>query len=129
MDGSELHVFHAWAHVSRWLWVAGSRMTEAEMAQLDRTNEEVQLRKFDELLGKVPLNDLLVRRHLVEGEPSHQIVRLARAEHIDVIVMGTVCRAGVPGLFIGNTAEKVLRQVSCAVLTVKPDGFLSPVTL
>jgi nucleotide-binding universal stress UspA family protein len=43
--------------------------------------------------------------------------------------MGTVCRAGVPGLFIGNTAEKVLRHVSCSVLTVKPEGFVSPVTV
>ena len=46
-----------------------------------------------------------------------------------VIVMGTVCRTGVAGLLIGNTAEVVLQQAECAVLAVKPDGFLSPVTL
>ena len=32
--------------------------------------------------------------------------------------MGTVCRTGIPGLFV-DTAEKVLRQVDCSVLTVK----------
>jgi len=41
--------------------------------------------------------------------------------------MGTVCRTGVAGLFIGNTAEKVLRQVDCSLLTVKPEGFVTPV--
>ena len=29
--------------------------------------------------------------------------------------------------FIGNTAERVLQQVECSVLTVKPDRFITPV--
>jgi nucleotide-binding universal stress UspA family protein len=49
--------------------------------------------------------------------------------YVDVIVMGTVCRTGVAGFFIGNTAEKILNQVECSVLTVKPEGFESPITL
>jgi hypothetical protein len=36
---------------------------------------------------------------------------------------------GVAGLIIGNTAENVLRQVDCSVLTVRPDRFVTPVRL
>ena len=43
--------------------------------------------------------------------------------------MGTVARAGLEGYFIGNTAEMVLQRVACSVLTVKPDGFVTPVIL
>jgi len=43
--------------------------------------------------------------------------------------MGTVNRAGIAGLLIGNTAEKVLRQVDCSTLAVKPEGFITPVLL
>jgi len=43
--------------------------------------------------------------------------------------MGTVCRTGVAGFFIGNTAEDVLNQVESSVLTVKPDGFVTPIEL
>jgi universal stress protein E len=43
--------------------------------------------------------------------------------------MGTLARSGLDGYFIGNTAETVLQHVACSVLTVKPDGFVSPVTL
>jgi nucleotide-binding universal stress UspA family protein len=50
-------------------------------------------------------------------------------EQIDLIVMGTVGRSGISGLFIGNTAEKVLQKVDCSVLAVKPEGFVSPVKL
>jgi nucleotide-binding universal stress UspA family protein len=48
---------------------------------------------------------------------------------IDLLVMGTVCRTGIAGFLIGNTAEEVLNQVDCSVLTRKPVGFVTPVTL
>jgi nucleotide-binding universal stress UspA family protein len=51
------------------------------------------------------------------------------SEGVDVLVMGTVARGGIPGMLIGNTAERVLRKLPCSVLTVKPDGFESPVRL
>ncbi len=57
------------------------------------------------------------------------IPELAYKEKVDLIIMGTVCRTGIAGFFIGNTAEKVLQQVHCSVLTVKPDGFATPVIL
>ena len=41
--------------------------------------------------------------------------------------MGSVARAGIPGMLIGSTAESVLGDVDCSVLTVKPDGFISPI--
>jgi len=40
--------------------------------------------------------------------------------------MGTVARTGLPGLLIGNTAEKILNRVTASVLAVKPEGFVSP---
>ena len=55
---------------------------------------------------------------------------LARKEKsIDLLIIGTVCRTGIAGLFIGNTAEKVLTEVSCSVLAFKPKAFITPVTL
>lgn len=129
METSQLHVVHAWTPVARWLKFAGSRLTASELAKIDRSNEKEHSNWLDELLAKFPLDDLKLQRHLLEGDASDLVPRLALEKGIDVIVMGTVCRAGVPGLFIGNTAERVLRQVSCSVLTVKPEGFVSPVTL
>jgi nucleotide-binding universal stress UspA family protein len=48
---------------------------------------------------------------------------------VDVVVMGSVGRSGIPGLLIGNKAEKILTTINCTVLTVKPDGFVSPITI
>ena len=66
---------------------------------------------------------------LRRGEPEDAIPEFVVSEGIDVLVMGTVARGGIPGMLIGNTAEQVLRRLPCSVLTVKPDGFVSPVRL
>jgi len=63
------------------------------------------------------------------GQPEEVLPEFVVAEAIDVVVMGTVARTGIAGLFIGNTAERVLRKLPCSVLAIKPDGFVSPVTL
>jgi len=57
------------------------------------------------------------------------ITDLAAKKRVDLIVMGTVCRTGIAGFFIGNTAENVLQRVDCSMLTVKPEGFISPIGL
>ena len=68
--------------------------------------------------------------------------------HIDVVVVATqssppvapcgLCRQTLQEfapdpdrlrILIGNTAEEVLPRVACSVLSVKPDGFVTPVVL
>ncbi|GAA0859318.1 universal stress protein [Aliiglaciecola litoralis] len=61
------------------------------------------------------------------NNPAEEIINLANKENIDLLIMGTVCRTGIAGFIIGNTAEKVLNEVSCSVLAFKPKGFISPV--
>ena len=47
----------------------------------------------------------------------------------DVVVLGTISRAGIPGLLVGNTAERLLGILDCSLVVVKPDDFVCPVTL
>ena len=67
--------------------------------------------------------------HLVKGDPKHIVPTTARELDVDLVVMGTVARTGIAGFFMGNTGESILTQLDCSVLTVKPPGFFSPVTL
>jgi len=64
---------------------------------------------------------------LRRGAPEDVIPEFVVTEGIDLVVMGTVARGGIAGMLLGNTAERVLRKLPCSVLTVKPDGFVSPV--
>jgi nucleotide-binding universal stress UspA family protein len=80
---------------------------------------------------KQSFGDRLFRVQAVHrrGEPEAVIPQFVVDEGIDLVVMGTVARRGIPGLLIGNTAERILRKLPCSVLAVKPDGFVSPVSL
>ncbi|MAV24546.1 MAG: hypothetical protein CMQ05_00305 [Gammaproteobacteria bacterium] len=66
---------------------------------------------------------------ILRGKPSTIITRYVGNHEIDLLVMGSVTRTGIPGLIICHTAERVLHQVDCSVLMLKPHGFVSPVTV
>ena len=89
---------------------------------------ESLMRKMRSFVGEEAVNHLRPKVHLVKGQPSKEIPMMVKEYDIDLIVMGTVARTGIPGFIIGNTAESILEQVQCSVLAVKPDGFVSPIT-
>ncbi len=54
------------------------------------------------------------------GEPAAEIVAYARANAVDLLVMGTHGRTGLEHALMGSIAERVVRRASCPVLTVRP---------
>ena len=56
---------------------------------------------------------------LAEGDAGTEIVRLAKDENCDLIVIGTHGRSGVARLLMGSVAEQVVRKAHCPVLTIK----------
>jgi nucleotide-binding universal stress UspA family protein len=67
--------------------------------------------------------DLKSLRHEIivrSGEPSSVLLGLLSDENVDLIVMGTHGRGSISQLFLGSTAETVIRRATCSVLTVGP---------
>jgi universal stress protein E len=121
----QLQVVHAWEPYGRAAF-AGSECAPASpqlLANLANEAESVHREAFDAAVAgrDLPGN---VRMHLVDGPPYQAITRLIELYRIDLLVMGSVGRGG---LLVGNTAEQLLKDVSCSVLVVKPPGFVSPV--
>jgi nucleotide-binding universal stress UspA family protein len=63
------------------------------------------------------LNAVAVVR--TSDDPADEIVRYAREQNIDLIVLGTHGRRGVAHLLAGSVAEHVVRAAPCPVLTVR----------
>jgi universal stress protein E len=61
------------------------------------------------------------------GFPESSIQNYIQAHDIHLLVMGTIGRGGIRGITIGNTAERLLPEVHCSVLAVKPPDFICPV--
>jgi len=101
--------------------------TKLDSREYSEYMDRIQMKRLKsdrEFIGKFARThgDFDVR--YVFGNPGTVIPEVARDEKVDLIVMGTVARTGIPGLVIGRTAETVLRQVDCSVLGVKPRGFM-----
>jgi nucleotide-binding universal stress UspA family protein len=60
-----------------------------------------------------------VQVNVAVGKPAEEILRVAREEGVDLIVMGTDGRTGVRHLLLGSVAEEVTRHASCPVFTVR----------
>lgn len=54
------------------------------------------------------------------GPPAVAIVEAARLRGIDLIVMTTHGRSGLPRLFFGSVAESVLRGTATPILLIRP---------
>ncbi len=72
------------------------------------------------LLESKEAKGLDLKRIVLEGGPFVEIVKVARLEKVDLVVMGSYGgRSGnVDKIFFGSTAEKVVRTAGCPVLTV-----------
>lgn len=64
---------------------------------------------------------------LTKGEPADAIAATVAEQKVDLLVLGTLARSGIPGLLIGNTAEDLLERINCSVLAIKPNTFNSPI--
>ena len=129
MEQRELVVLHAWTFPMEHSLRSG-RVGPSD--KVDRWVSEAHAQHRRQLIDLLQPYALEISKHevyLLKGEAGRLVPEVAAAREVELIVMGTVSRSGVSGLLIGNTAEKILGQVDCAVLAVKPDGFMTPVRL
>jgi universal stress protein E len=125
--GAELHVLHAWYPEAAGL--LRKHVSAGELKQYILDTERAARIAFEDVLARSAAAGVDETCHLVRGHAERAIPEFARRHQIDSIVMGSLGRTGIAGLLIGELAEEVLSLVRCGVFCVKPDGFVSPVTV
>ncbi|MCU0758414.1 MAG: universal stress protein [Steroidobacteraceae bacterium] len=125
LDGT-LHVMHAWQPLASLVPTAASSPVPAYLPPEVEAAHARQVRKaFERVASRAGVET--AARHLVAGPVPAALEAVTRRTRAAILVMGAVSRRGLQRLFIGNTAERVLGQVSCDVLVVKGPGFRSRV--
>jgi len=123
--GGVAMLLHAWSpFAERMLRVHATEDAFATYVDEARTRAAADLRRLTQSLSSEFARVPIIQRR---GKPDDVILDFVGAEGVDILVIGTVARGGIPGLLIGNTAERVLSKLRCSVLTLKPDNFVSPV--
>lgn len=116
--GAQITVLHVF-DVSEILglgWTVYGKSLEAEV--ISRMESDAR-KALNEFVKKAGAKESEVITLVTKGRPFVEVVRLARNENMDLIVMGTHGRKGIEHLLMGSNAEKVVRKAHCSVLTIK----------
>jgi universal stress protein E len=115
-----LHAVHAYSPLPLTAYSRGT-LSEDILADMQRRSKRAAAEKLERLAR--PAGIAPTRRHLIARHPSDAIEQVAAQTRSALVVMGALARSGLRSLLIGNTAEKVLDQLPCDLLVVKPAGF------
>ncbi len=114
---AELHCLHVVDEAYQyWMGMSGEGLPIGPSPEEMQQTAEEQMKDF-------------VRKHLADcpvpvvartaiGRPFLEIIRYARDNAIDLIVIATHGRSGLQQVLLGGTAERVVRKASCPVLTI-----------
>src|SRR5438045_629719 len=81
----------------------------------------LQLRgQVKELLTDPLFEGLEVDPVIVEGEPADEIAKAIREYDIDLVTVVTHGRRGLARALFGSTAEEIIAEAPCPVLTIRP---------
>ena len=90
-----------------------------DLVPVFREGAQRVLNKAKALAAKAKLRVRAVMRETVGGPAADVIVREAKKQRADLIVLGTHGRRGVRRLVLGSDAEQVVRTASVPVLLVR----------
>jgi nucleotide-binding universal stress UspA family protein len=110
------HVIYDIAKASGWY------VPHVNIDELYRDMEANARKECDKWFAEELRGYQTVEHHVLKGVPSDEILRFADAQKIDLIVMGTHSRKGLDRIIFGSTAERVVRNAKCPVLTVGAPG-------
>lgn len=123
--GGELHLFHArvpWAnasHQARVLrWVPDIEKSESQVAY-----EHLVSQRVTRLAHNHNVPNL--QTHLIDGDVIDCLPSFLCTEGVDIVAMGALSRSILQGILIGDTASRLLYELDCDVLVVKPPARVS----
>jgi len=126
---AELHCLHA-VDLQHEFFMEGGYVIPLQTEPIDwQRTHKAALEHMNEFVNRhMPERSDPVKQVIAEGKPFEQIIRYARQEKIDLIVIGTHGHSALASMLIGSVAEKVVRKAPCAVLIVRHPGheFKSP---
>jgi len=77
--------------------------------------------ELSKLAAEVRGQGLTVQERLSQGTPSAEIIRIAKEEPVDLVVLGSHGKGLLDHALFGSTTERVVRKAPCPVLTCRPN--------
>jgi nucleotide-binding universal stress UspA family protein len=114
-----LHVLHVVEETALVYPLFGHEGAYPSMPILREDLEKDARARLEKILTSGEREQWLAQLVVRIGSPFVEIVRYAKNENIDLIVMGTHGRGPIAHMLMGSVAERVVRKAPCPVLTVR----------
>jgi nucleotide-binding universal stress UspA family protein len=117
--GATLHVVHVYqdpGHLAEYKISSNIKMDWIRVARSLGTEAEKKLKGLCEEIGKEVKT---YKSTMLRGRPYTEIIRYAKENKIDLIVLASHGLSGLEHVFFGSTAERVLRESPCHVLVIR----------
>lgn len=117
--GAALHIIHVYQdpeHLAEYEISSQIKMDWIRLAQSLGTETE---KKLNALCAEVSQRLKTCQYKMLRGKPHPEIIRYAKENSIDLIVLASHGLSGWEHVLFGSTAERVLRESPCNVLVIK----------
>jgi nucleotide-binding universal stress UspA family protein len=116
--GATLHIVHVYleaGHIAEFEMPVRGEIGPTMVQPAGTETEE----KLGALCQEISFELGSCKNKLLRGKPAAEIVRYAKEEGIDLIVMSSHGLSGLEHVLFGSTAERVVRDSPCNVYIVK----------
>ncbi|HEX5168377.1 MAG TPA: universal stress protein [Cyclobacteriaceae bacterium] len=114
--GAELHFFHVVTGPEEWSRLSVKRQQADPRMEASLVDAQLKMEKF---VTNPIFRGINIITHIKTGIPYQQIVELSKSEKADLLIMGAHGAGESHTIFIGSTAQRVIRIAPCPVLSVK----------
>lgn len=114
-----LHAVHAYARFA--VAVLPAVLTPGTLEAMQEDAERSAQLRFSRAVR--PARIARSRQYLVARQPIDAIAEAARKSRSAIVVMGAISRSGYKRLLVGNTAERILDDLACDIMVIKPAKF------
>jgi len=116
-DKGLLYILHVIPHNSNQSY-AESFITTEDLKKIQKAVEEDIANNYKERYAKNMENGITYEFVTKSGREDEEIIKFAKQEKADIIVMGTHGKTGIEHVFFGSVAEKVLRHSPFPVFVI-----------
>ncbi len=120
-DSTEVQLVHVIQNITSFVYAGGAGLEpiwiESLSDGLEKTGKQVledAEKKAKEKKAKIEIS-----KKLLHGNPADEIMKLAKSEKFDLVVIGSRGLSGVKELILGSVSGKVVNNSTVPVLVVK----------
>ena len=114
-DHASLYLIHV---IETYMGDIEDILKQIDLLLDDKQTDSLKMRLINLIPDQIRIN-ISIDTLVVKGTPFVEIIKAAKDNQVDLIVMGTHGKTGLDYILIGSVAERVIQRSPCPVLSIR----------